>query len=405
MTSARTSARDRRARLAVAALFLTNGAIFASLLPRYPEIKSDLMISNTGFGLSVAAFSAGALLSGPTAGALVRRFTSAHVAVATSLVLAAFTFAASVAPSAALFASAMFVAGAGDAVTDVAQNAHGLRVQRNYRRSIINSLHAVWSVGAVAGGLIGAASIAAGVPRGVQLAGTGLLFGAIALGAHRLLLPGPDRDVPPAGDDSAPAPPRVGPGTLAAVAMLAALAIAGAAVEDSGSSWATLYLHTELGAPAAVAAFGYIALVGFQFLGRLLGDRLVDRFSERSVARAGGLVIAVGMGLALALPGTAGTIAGFAAAGFGVATVIPAAFHAADNLTGLPPGTGLTAVTWLMRSGFLLAPVVVGAIADAAGLRIGLLIVPAAGLVIVGASGVLAGSRRGAPHGTQPHGA
>ena len=37
---------DRRARGAVAALFLTNGALFANLLPRYPEIKLALGLDN-----------------------------------------------------------------------------------------------------------------------------------------------------------------------------------------------------------------------------------------------------------------------------------------------------------------------------------------------------------------------
>ena len=56
------------------------------------------------------------------------------------------------------------------------------------------------------------------------------------------------------------------------------------------------------------------------FIGRLIGDRLVDRFGERAVVRAGGFIAAAGMGLALAFPSVVGTIAGFAAAGFGVAT-------------------------------------------------------------------------------------
>ncbi len=93
------------------------------------------------------------------------------------------------------------------------------------------------------------------------------------------------------------------------------IAIAGAIVEDAGSSWATLYLRDSLGAPGAIAVSGYIAMVGFQFVGRLIGDRLVDRFGERAVARAGGLITAAGMGAALAFPSVPGTIAGFAAAG------------------------------------------------------------------------------------------
>ena len=46
------AARDRRARVAVAALFLTNGALFANLLPRYPEIKADLALSNAAYGVA-----------------------------------------------------------------------------------------------------------------------------------------------------------------------------------------------------------------------------------------------------------------------------------------------------------------------------------------------------------------
>lgn len=387
------STRDRRARMAVAALFLTNGAIFANVLPRYPEIKADLGLSNTGFGLCVAAYAGGALVSGLTAAALIRRFGSALVAVVCSVLLAAFTLVAAVAPTAVAFGVALFVAGAADSVADVAQNAHGLRVQRHYGRSIINSLHAVWSVGAIVGGLMGAAAIALDIARTVQLSVSGLLFSLTCLLSYRFLLRGPDRDeadLPATGADG-----RTGVtmSSYVLVAALAILGIAGATVEDGGNSWATIYLRDSLHAPAVLAAFGYIALVGFMFIGRLLGDRLVDRFGVRAVVAAGGAVTAAGMGVALAFPAVAGTIAGFAAAGLGTATVAPAAMQAADNIPGLRPGTGLTLVSWLMRVGFLLSPPLVGAVADATSLRIGLLIVPVAGVTVMVCAMVLGGRR------------
>lgn len=371
-------------------LFLTNGAIFTNLLPRYPEIKAALGTTNTVFGLSVAAFPAGALLSGLAAAALIRRFTSARLAVLSSLLIGLFTTLAGMAPVAWAFALALFVAGAADSLTDVAQNAHALRVQRVYGRSIINSLHAVWSVGAVLGGAMGSAAIAIGMDIVTQLAISGVLFGTMCLISLKYLLPGPDHDASPAAARAAADAGQQRRVLIYAVLVaLAVLAIAGAAVEDAGQSWATLYLHDDLGAPGAIAGFGFIALVSAQFVGRIFGDRLVDRLGERTVARAGGLLAAVGMGLALSFPSVPATIAGFAAAGLGVATVIPAAFHAADNVKGLPPSTGLTVVTWLMRVGFLGAPPLVGAVADATSLRVGLLIVPAAGLVIMLAAGVL----------------
>lgn len=382
----------RQARFAVAALFLTNGALFANLLPRYPEIKTDLHLSNAVYGAAIAAFSGGALVAGLTAAALIRRYRSSRVAVAGTIGIAVFVVVAGMATSPVALAAALFIAGASDAVTDVAQNAHGLRVQRNYGRSIINSFHAVWAVGAILGGLMGAGAIALHVPRATHLAIAAAVFSAVVLVAYPYLLRGPDHDDHP----SARTAGRQGAGiaVYATLVALVVIAIAGATVEDAGSSWATLYLRDSLGTPGPVAVFGYVALVGFMFIGRLTGDRLVDRFGERAVARAGGCLAAAGMGAALAFPNVPGTIAGFAAAGLGVATVIPAAMHGADQLPGMRPGSGLTAVTWLMRIGFFGAPLVVGIIADATSLRVGLLSVPVAGLVVMALAGALSARRR-----------
>lgn len=396
MVSGVMTVQDRRARIAVAALFLTNGAMFANLLPRYPEIKTDLGLSNAGYGAVVAAFATGALVAGLTAGAVIRRFGSARAAVGSSVLLAALIAAAGLAGTPALLAGALFVGGACDAVTDVAQNAHGLRVQQRYGRSIINSLHAVWAAGGLLGGSMGAAAIALGIDRAVHLGIVAVLFAAVALTAYRFLLSGPDH-VDEHRDGAVGAGRRAPPRVYALLAALIMIAIAGAVIEDVGGTWATLYLRDGVGAAGPVAVLGYVALIGCMFVGRLTGDRMVDRFGERAVTGTGGLVIAAGMGLALAFPSVPGTIAGFAAVGLGVATLVPAAMHGADRLPGLRPGTGLTAVAWLMRLGFVASPPVIGLIADAAGLRTGLLLVPAVGLlvaVLAGIPGVLSGPRR-----------
>ncbi|MFJ7239403.1 MFS transporter [Streptomyces olivaceus] len=390
---------DRRARVAVAVLFFTNGALFANLLPRYPQIKADLGIGNAAYGLAVAAFPAGAIAAGLAAGVLVRRFGSARVAVGGTLLTGVGILAAGLAESVAVFAAALFLAGAMDAFTDVAQNAHGLRVQRRYGRSIINSFHAIWSVGAVTGGSMAAGAIALGVPRGQHLLFSAVVFAVAACVALRYCLPGPDTEAAEetaagAGTPAAGSVPAAGRRTTYVLAALVLIATAGTLVEDAGSSWATLYLSDSLHASVALAASGYVALVGAQFVGRLIGDRLVDRFGQRTVARSGALIAAVGMGLALAVPTVPGTVLGFAAAGFGVATLVPAAMHEADELPGLKPGSGLTIVSWLMRLGFLLSPPVVGLVADASSLRVGLLVVPFAGVLVLLLAGALGPRRR-----------
>lgn len=413
---------ERRARAAVAVLFLTNGALFANLVPRYPQIKTDLGLDNATYGLAIAAFPAGAIAAGLLAGPVIRRLGSARAAVAGTVLTGAGVLAAGLSPSVAVLATALVLGGAADATTDVAQNAHGLRVQRRYGRSIINSFHALWSIGAVLGGAMAAAAIALDLDRGTHLAMAATLFAAVALVALRYCLPGPDEEPTGAqtlepveaatatttasGLDPSTPPATAGstknartsrtPSTRTTLVMtaLVLIALSGTLVEDAGSTWAAVYLSTSLGAPAALAAAGFIALVGAQTIGRLIGDRLVDRFGERAIARSGGLITAGGMGLALTAPTLTGTIAGFAAAGLGVATLVPAAMHQADQLPGLRPGTGLTLVSWLMRLGFLLSPPLVGLVADIVSLRAGLLVVPLAGLLVLAFSGVLASRRR-----------
>ena len=144
--------------------------------------------------------------------------------------------------------------------------------------------------------------------------------------------------------------------TWATLLALGLIAVCGSIVEDSGGTWSAVYLSGSLGAGATVAAFGFVALAGMQFVGRIVGDRLVDRFGQRAVARTGGAITAVGMGLALAFPSIPGTIIGFGAAGFGIATLVPSAMHAADELPGFRAGTGLTLLSWMMRLGFPAGP-------------------------------------------------
>ncbi|NKX50973.1 MFS transporter, partial [Arthrobacter deserti] len=323
-----------------------------------------------------------------------------RTAVAGTVLTGAAILLAGLAPSWPALAAALFLAGAMDAVTDVAQNSHGLRVQRLFGRSILNSLHAVWSIGAVIGGLMGAAAAGLDLPRGVHLGLSACLVSGLTLAFYRWLLPRPEpaRSASPrpgaSGAQAGTEAKRRAAAKYAVLAALVLIAAAGSLVEDAGSSWSAIYLSGSLQATAAVAGLGFVALTGMQFLGRLFGDRLVDRFGQRAVARAGGLVTAAGMGTALLFPSVAGTIAGFGAAGLGVATLVPAAMHAADELPGFRAGTGLTILTWLMRLGFLLSPPVGGAVADATSLRTGLLVVPLAGVLAAVLASVLAAGTR-----------
>ncbi|WP_344122641.1 MFS transporter [Kocuria aegyptia] len=439
-TPALDPARVRRARIAVSAFFLTNGALYANLLPRLPEVKDAFGLSNTFYGLVVVAFPLGAILVGALPARAIRRFGSGRVAALGTVLLSACLAAAGVGAGlgagtglgVGVFLAAMFLGGALDAHVDTAQNAQGMGVQRARGRSVINSLHALWSLGAVVGGLMGAAALALGVPLGWHLPASGLVWSAVALVALRSALspaegqelrtvrpsdPLPDGTTTDPGTGGSRPDPGTGgsrpdPGTggsrpdpgsgragtgrratgrIVVVSLLpvAVIAMAGVMVEDAGQNWSAVYLNTELGAPLATAGLGLVALMAAQFVGRMLGDPMTDRWGRAAVVRSGAALSAAGMLLVVLAPAPVVAVAGFALAGFGCATLVPAAFHAADDIPGLRTGTGLALVSWLMRISFLGLSPAVGVLSDAVGLRAALLVVPGFALVAALMAGVL----------------
>jgi Na+/melibiose symporter-like transporter len=361
-------------------MFFANGVLFSALLPRYPELKEQLGLSDAAFGLSVVGFAAGAICAAGAAAPLIRRAGATRVTWIGSVVLAVAMAAAGGSQAVWVFAAALFVAGLTDAIVDAAQNVAGIAVERSYGRSIINSLHAVWSLGAATGGGIGAAAAALDISVTVQMIVNGVVWSAVAIVASRLAgtaaRTGADEDV------SSPSPHATSRrGAWRLLAPFVLLAICGTLIEDIANNWAVLFSRDEAGAPVAVAALALSVMVSAQFVGRLLGDPMTDRWGREKVARAGGVMIAVGMTCVALSPGVAIAFLGFALAGLGSATLVPAAFAAADRVPGLAPGTGIAVLGWLMRLGFLVTSPSVGAISSASNLRVAFVIPIGAGVL------------------------
>lgn len=434
--------RLRRARLGAALLFLVNGAVFANLLPRLPQIKDAFELSNSVYGFVVIAFPLGSLLAGTAPAPIMRRWGSGRTAVMGSVAIALMILLAGVSGGIGggllvllAYIVPLMLAGMLDAITDTAQNAQALDVQRAMGRSILNSMHALWSLGSVIGGLMGTAALALQVPLAVHLAISGILFSAVAVFAGTRVLtmeevarvrplaessaqqdalpadgPEPAQDLPGLSEQDAPgvaaaahepssgaasaataSPGSAGPARRAVLMLLliSVVSITGVMVEDLGQNWSALYLSQVLEASATMAGLGLVALMCAQFIGRLLGDRMVDRLGHVTMARLGAVGIAAGLGLVVAAPAPAAAVAGFFLAGLGPATLVPSAYHAADLVPGLRPGTGLAVVSWLMRGAFLSLSPFVGVVSDALGLRLAFLVIPVAAVLAVLAAGHL----------------
>ncbi|MEX1909212.1 MFS transporter [Janibacter sp. Y6] len=387
-----------RARTGVSLMFLTNGVLFSALLPRYPEIKAAFDLTNSQFGLLVVAFPTGALVAAGLGGRVIRRLGVLRTNAVGSVLLAVALAVAAASGSVWSFAAMLLLAGAVDALVDAAQNVQGVLVEQWRGRSAMNSFHALWSVGATTGGLVGAMAAASGVSISTQMVVNGAVWVVVALVACRLaVVPEHVRsqlradEAAPAGEDAAGRSSSVRRHAWRLLVPFVVLAICGTLVEDVANNWAVLYLGDVVAAPTAVAGLGLSAALGAQFVGRVLGDPMTDRWGRIAVARAGGLLVASGSLLVVLAPTYVVALGGFAVAGFGSATLVPAAFAAAGRVPGLPEGTGIAVLGWLMRIGFLVTSPAIGSVADLTSLRAGLLVPVVAGLV---AAAVAHGQRR-----------
>ena len=400
-----------RARAGVSLVFLANGLGFANLVPRFPEIVEGLGLSKSAFGQAVAAASVGALVAGLAASWLISRLTSAKVASLGMLVVALALLGAGLARSWLVLAICLLVVGGTDSIVDVAQNAHGLRVQRRWGASIVTSFHASWSLGAVLGAAMGQALAGAGVGVGTHMLLTAVVLLVLSTGPLLAgwFLPGYDRADREPDEikefDNAPqvrsatSSRRVRPVTILVLLVVGLVCAASMFPEDVAMNWSSLLLSGQ-GAGAGHVGLGLVALQGTMIVGRLVGDRIIDAVGQRAVIAWGGALVTLGMSIALLLSSVPGTLLGMAISGAGCAVAVPVTYSAADDVEGLPPGLGLTIVSWLARLAGLLAPPVVGRLGDDHGLWVALAYGLLGGLIMVSCWPVLrrrpvASQRRG----------
>ena len=358
--------------------------MLASILPWYPLLVDRLGLNSWQFGLAVACYAAGSLLSSGLPAALIARFGAHRVVIGGTVLLglAAATTAWSV--NGLMMAICLLLLGCCDAIVDVAQNVVGIAVQERLQRTILSSMHALWSLGGLLSGAAATVAASSGVDMRVWLAAVAIIAVAVTILGRRLIGDGaaPRRvadsdaagDTEPASPDAEPGqgPTRSKTAILLAALPLAIIAICGSAVEDIANNWAGLAAVRLAGVPAAAAGIAFSIVIGSQCLGRFSGDMLVMRFGAGRIARIGGGLIALGgLGAVFAEEPVLLLIA-MAALGFGSATLVPGALGAAAQLPGIGRAGGVTLVNWLMRVGFLGTSPLVGLIAAEAGLRWGL---------------------------------
>ncbi|HEX6696362.1 MAG TPA: MFS transporter [Solirubrobacteraceae bacterium] len=367
----------RQARSAVTAIFFLNGLIFGEWAARIPAVRDRVGLSDGELGIVLACAAIGSLIAMPIAGGRAARIGSRRATRVAFALMCVASGIIALAPSLVVLCALALFYGASMGSLDVSMNAHGVAVEKRYDRAILASFHAAFSIGGLAGGVIGALAAAADVDVRVQLAVVAAIAAAIGLTWSRRFL-GADEDAVGRVEPVFVRPPR-------RLLALGALAFACLLIEGAAADWSAVYLRDDLGTTAAVAAIGFTAFSVTMTLGRIFGDRLVDRFGPEAVVRLGGTVAAVGFGLALLASAPVPAVLGFACLGAGMSGVVPIVFRASGQVPGMTAGVGLAAVSSTGYLGFLVGPPTIGGLAELLGLptALGVLVLLAAAVALL----------------------
>jgi predicted MFS family arabinose efflux permease len=397
---AATEPRLRRAALATALVFATNGFLLGSWVARLPATRDRLGASAAELGLVLLAPGIGSLLSMPFGGRWCRRFGSRLVVAATTVAASAVLAALAVVPNLVALGATLFVWGAFYGSWDVAMNVHGSAVEQRAGREWMPRYHACWSVGGIAGAGFGALAAHAGTPLVLHFAAVAVACTVLVMVALRSFVE--DRaqgaEATPAGEPGASQPPDPVPGPpegetsrtrdLAPPAvhnprrsrvltgrllLVGVVTLCATTLEGAAADWLALFLTDERGATASLAAFGYAVFAVAMAAGRFSGTAVAERLGRDGAVRAGGLVSFAGVLLTVLGPGLAAAYAGAALWALGVCLVFPAAVSAGGEAPDRP-ADAIAAVTTIGYGGFLLGPPLIGLLADRVGLGRALLV-------------------------------
>ncbi|MFF7407094.1 MFS transporter [Streptomyces murinus] len=386
----------RRARGAVAAVFAVHGAVTGSFATRVPWIQDHASLGAGRLGFALAFTALGASCAMPLAGRISHRFGSRNalrglIALWTlSLVLP------SLAPNLPTLCLAMFTYGACAGTADVAMNALGVEVERRLGKSVMSGLHGMWSAGALVGSAAGTLAAHLGAD-----ARTHFLLAAAVLTVLGVLSCTWVLDIQPTeGEEPSPRfalPPR-------SALLIGMVGFCAVFAEGASLDWSAVFLRDRLDSSAGLAAASTTAFMLTMAVARIAGDAVVNRFGAVRTVRTGGVLAVLG-GLLVVLAGQpVVAMGGFALMGLGIAVVVPLCFAAAGH-AGPNPSQAIAGVATITYTSGLIAPSLIGGVAQATSLVVSFGVVTALACGLAMCAGVLRSAERGAAREVSPRAA
>jgi predicted MFS family arabinose efflux permease len=387
-----TDSQLRAATRATYVAFIGSGVGMSSWATRIPQVRDGLELTPSRLGLVLLAIAAGSIVSLVLAGQIVAHFTSRRTVIAMAVLFAAaligvaLGYQVGVAP---VVVGLLFF-GFANGAWDVAMNVQGALVERQLGRAIMPRFHAGYSVGTVAGALVGAGMVALRVPVTLHLIASAVLIAVVVVYFVRSFLP----DTAP-GDEPVAGAKESGlrrtlttwrePRTLLVGVFVLAFAFA----EGTGIDWIGVAVIDDYGAGATVGTLAFAVFLAAMTVGRWVGPGLLDRYGRVPVVRVLAAISLAGLALFVFGSHIAVAFAGALLWGLGASLGFPVGMSAAAD----DPARAAARVSVVASIGycaFLGGPPLVGFLGDHITVQKGLISVA----VLLGVALAVAGAIR-----------
>lgn len=344
----------------------TVGVFWGGFAAFVPDLKAAIAASDATFGLALMMAAAGGIAAMAAAPRVMARLGRHGLPVA-GLVLA-LAFAWPLLPHGPVgFGLAMAAVGASVSLIDIGANMRLSVLEERHGLHLMNFSHAMFSLAFAASALVASLARTAGFGPAVVFPLLALVVAALAAAMRE------GRGWAPAP----PAPPGADGGLNWHPVLLAALILLASFVtENATETWSALHIERTLGGPAGHGGFGPVALGLTMGIGRLMGQVAAARLGEARLILWSALVGILGALLLALAPGPAFGIAGVGLIGAGVAVTVPSANSILGRAVRADQRGLAISRAWMIGfTGFFVGPSAMGAIAEAAGLRVSFLAV------------------------------
>ena len=258
-----------------------------------------------------------------------------------------------------IFAGTLAFVGMASGLLDVVMNARVSELEAKYSRPLMNANHGMFSVAYAVAAIVTGLAREAGIPPFYVFVG----FGILAV----LLVPVIYMDV----DIIEPADGVTGNYPLWPVLTAGAIVFVAFMSEATVEAWSALHIERTLDGGAAEGAFGP-AMLGFTMaLGRFSGQAMSERIHEVNVIIGAACLTASGALIAALALAPIWAYVGFGIFGLGVSVIGPLGLAIVGRI--VPPHLRTDAISKaavMGFSGFFFAPVLMGLVSEAYGLRV-----------------------------------